>query len=499
MTVALPNGGDSCEAAATKLDTRSQPRDAAATETFAVSTDWQKQAAPENVTATLTQTPPGYKAAKIAEFTGDGAYSFKWNVAEETVPGVHLFTLTLKDNASGSVLKTMTASFSVPDAGGEQKPLFTDDPVQIPLSFSSWDGIGTFLNDSRAGLLRADGTTAVPPTTNVVVVSLGEFAVPASMLAGLPDTVPSETEYGVRVYRLHVREIGDGTSALVAKIGDAAVNELSIPAYNPDRWVEALYGTPPAWLTGDERVKWYAERDISRIEWYMTLVSQADIADYRANRSAALSGLTEYDPDIGIAGLAANASDDALHSMTIRVKEDSVVDVFGKRTLNETNWTYAGRAFVPAGDSAVGVVSDELSYFMTVVRVADVAEGGGAVADQGDSDRDGIPDSVEKMTYGTNPHSCDTSGGGIGDWEKIYVHGLNPLVTDTDGDGYDDIEELMSGTDPKAPAPGAGASIRYYYDDDDQLTRVHFGSRGAMSSVTLSPEGNPTNVKEKAK
>lgn len=497
VTVSVLGANDSCSAKLLKLDTRAQPRETYGIEKFIIDPAWQKDVEPNCVMAILMQTQPGYKAAKIAEFSGEGVRTFQWDTANCTVPGVHLFTLTLKDINSGKVLKTLNASFNAAGIGFEPQPIFTDNPVEIPLSFDSWDTLGTFLNDSRAGLLRVGGVTAVPPTTHVVVISLGEFAVPSSVIAGLPSEVVPVEEYGVKVYHLHVREIGDGTSDLVAKVGDVPVNTLTMPPYNPDKWVEALYGMPPTWQSGEARTQWYAERDISRIEWYMTLVPQADIATYRANRAAALAEAAQEQPMLDLTGMAANVSSDALHSLVVWAKEDSVVDVFGKRTLNETNWTYAGRAFIPAGESAVGVVSESLSYFMTVVRAGGTAEGGGAVVTEGDSDHDGIPDTVEKMTYGTNPHSADTSGGGIPDWTKIYVYGLNPLVTDTDGDGYDDIEELMSGTDPKVPLPGADTSIRYYYDEDNQLIRVHCGSTGAMSATELTPNGNPKTVKER--
>ena len=496
VRVALPDG-DSCAAEATKLDTRSQPRDAAGSEDLLVSAAWQDEVPPENVTASLMQTQPGYKATKLAEFTGDAVQKVTWDAAGEVVPGVHLFTLTLKENDTGRVLKTMTSSFNVAGGGSEPQQLFSDDPLTIPLEFGSWSALGTFLNDSRAALLRVNGMTVVPPTANVMMISLGEFAVPLSMLSGTAEPVEAIEEYGVKVYHLHIREMGDGTSDLVATVGGVPVSLLSMPPYNPDRWVEALYGMPPTYLAGEERAKWYAERDVARIEWFMTLVPQSDIATYRANRAVAVSEAMKEQPEIGIGGLATKTDGETLHSVTVNVKEDSVVDVFGKRSLIETNWTYAGRAFISAGESAVGVVSDSLSYFMTVVRAGGTAEGGGAVVTEGDSDHDGIPDTVEKMSYGTNPHSTDTSGGGFPDWTKIYVYGLNPLVTDTDGDGYDDIEELMSGTDPKVPLPGANTSIRYYYDEDDQLIRVHCGATGAMSATELTPNGNPKTVKER--
>ena len=48
---------------------------------------------------------------------------------------------------------------------------------------------------------------------------------------------------------------------------------------------------------------------------------------------------------------------------------------------------------------------------------------------------------------------------------------------DLDGDGYDDDEELAYDSDPMAFTPGANATIRYYFDDDDHLTATYSGAR----------------------
>lgn len=110
-----------------------------------------------------------------------------------------------------------------------------------------------------------------------------------------------------------------------------------------------------------------------------------------------------------------------------------------------------------------------------------------------DLDADGLIDAREKFMYGTSQFLADTDGDGLLDGvETAFPLPLDPLVADTDGDGYLDGEEILAGTSPLSHDGGAGATIRYYYDDDGQLTATCSGSASASSSSSLSPAGNPT-------
>jgi hypothetical protein len=54
-----------------------------------------------------------------------------------------------------------------------------------------------------------------------------------------------------------------------------------------------------------------------------------------------------------------------------------------------------------------------------------------------DSDRDGLPDSIEVL-FGSDPHKADTDGDGIPDGIEVKGRGTSPLMIDTDTDGCDD-------------------------------------------------------------
>jgi uncharacterized protein YkwD len=81
-----------------------------------------------------------------------------------------------------------------------------------------------------------------------------------------------------------------------------------------------------------------------------------------------------------------------------------------------------------------------------------------------DTDGDGLLDSAETTTIGTDPNVFDTDGGGVGDGDE-WVNGKNPLDptddngaatggdnqgVDTDGDGLSDADEAAFGTNPNA-------------------------------------------------
>lgn len=73
----------------------------------------------------------------------------------------------------------------------------------------------------------------------------------------------------------------------------------------------------------------------------------------------------------------------------------------------------------------------------------------------GDTDGDGIPDSVEVLVFATSPFRSDTDDDGVDDFIEIFVDGSDPLepppteLVDSDGDGLSDVDEIVFfGTDP---------------------------------------------------
>jgi hypothetical protein len=75
-----------------------------------------------------------------------------------------------------------------------------------------------------------------------------------------------------------------------------------------------------------------------------------------------------------------------------------------------------------------------------------------AATTPGDSDGDGLEDTIE-YELGTDPFDIDTDVDGLTDGEEYYVYQTGTRNPDSDGDGYLDGDEVyVYGTDPNDPA-----------------------------------------------
>ena len=91
-----------------------------------------------------------------------------------------------------------------------------------------------------------------------------------------------------------------------------------------------------------------------------------------------------------------------------------------------------------------------------------------------DSDRDGLDDAPEVLTYQTDPLNEDTDGDGLTDGDEAAL-GLNPLLTDSDGDGIPDNETKF---DQEITVDGADSDAAV-----DAVT-VAFEGTGLIDSTT---------------
>ena len=358
-----------------------------------------------------------------------------------------------------------------------------DTTFSFPESLAGWDVLARFAWRARDRFVMASEVGFMPPSDKPVLISLGVFSFGGTVFSTTGETVPIDNEFGVPVWRVHLREV---SGRFRATVGGVEVQTVSLPAYNADWWVESVYGTPPSWLTGSALSDWYVQRDRARLELFMTLVPADRYSDYVAAMSQEESALAPKDANrLTVRGFRANTSTNHLHYVNVRTPSEAIVNVLGATDLSGTNWTFCGIGSFARGHSTAGLVASNRTYFVKL------AEG------TGDSDGDGISDILESMVYGTDPHRADTSGGGLTDGEKIFRYGLNPFVQDTDGDGYDDAEEVANGQNPTVTTPGADRTIRYVYDEDDRLTGTYFGRGAGRTLTTLTPAGNPTSVEKK--
>lgn len=358
-----------------------------------------------------------------------------------------------------------------------------DVDFSFPVELNDWDSIARFAWRARDKFVTSAAVGLLPPSSVPIVISLGSFSHSGSLSSLSGETVRMDMEMGVPVWHVRISE-DPRRGFFKAMVGDVEVRSVALPTYDADRWVEAIYGTPPMWLSADDLAEWYASRSRCRIELFLTLVPSDRFAEFCSRRESDEKLIAPEDENkVLLRGILPNVSTNQFHVLNVRTPADDIVNFLGTADLTNSNWNIKGVGAFPKGRSSAGVSADGEKHFFKVVPGT------------GDGDSDGLSDVVEGL-YGTDPGKADTSGGGIPDGEKLFRYELNPMVTDTDGDGYDDDEEIALGQDPTTVTPGASVTIRYVYDDDDRLTGTYFGSNG-RSTTQLSPAGNPLTIEKK--
>ena len=111
-----------------------------------------------------------------------------------------------------------------------------------------------------------------------------------------------------------------------------------------------------------------------------------------------------------------------------------------------------------------------------------------------DSDGDGLTDTEETETYGTDPESADTDGDGINDGDEVDYWGsewdhdidgdgkINLLDYDSDGDGISDGSELDQNTDPSETTSTPTQDNKRIIDNTDS----EFSTTGIWETSTHS-------------
>lgn len=157
----------------------------------------------------------------------------------------------------------------------------------------------------------------------------------------------------------------------------------------------------------------------------------------------------------------------------------------------------------PASDDTDGDgLTDEIEIMYTETDPLNPDTDGNGIKDgDEDFDQDGLSNRQE-AEKGTNPALTDTDGDGLTDYEEVYVYNTDPLKSDTDSDGVSDQKELEIGYDPlKADE---SFNITYTADTEDTVdVSVNIELEGSQvetlnveqdSNETLFPETIPGYV-----
>ena len=169
------------------------------------------------------------------------------------------------------------------------------------------------------------------------------------------------------------------------------------------------------------------------------------------------------------------------------------LDLFCSFALTNT-WSLLGEATVAPSTATANVFVAVSDFPASPTNMPQSAFFAAATHD--DADCDGLYDGRERLVHGTDPLRPDTDGDGLSDGAEVTAS-TDPLCRDTDGDGFPDDEEIAASMNPLVADPGASATIRYAYDDDDRLTAAYVGADGGASLTTWSPAGDPNSVTER--
>jgi hypothetical protein len=351
-----------------------------------------------------------------------------------------------------------------------------------PVALESWADFDALIEKTVAG--RPD--LFYPPCDRTFTHETGFRTFTPADFSALTNRPPDHAAGGVPVWKVRTVETNGW---FVTDSGGVLVHSNAVPAYDAEAWARSKYGSPPRWIAADPDAlaEWYFLRRRDRVAMSVSLAPAERWEEYVAARLAAAAGTPppgEPAPvppaDTNLVAFARLAAPQASAlPFDVYVPADLPVDLFTKTNLAaEPLWTYAGRVSASAPFTPASLPAPGPRLFLNLAR------------GDADSDGDGIPDGVELLAFGSNPHLADTSGGGLSDWLKVYRLALDPRTRDSDGDGYPDDEEILSGMNPSSADPGAASSVRYAYDDDGRLTAAFTGAGQGASVSALTPAGN---------
>ena len=323
---------------------------------------------------------------------------------------------------------------------------------------ADWTSFDAWAADARncarfAGALYPPGMVRAGESLGIVPFDGAE--IPA--LLALPD----EPLIGsVRARRVFLEEsMGESRSWSVRDADGGLVRTLVPPAgYDPEGWIEDEYGAPPVWLSGPALAAWRAARDPSRIVPTALLVAASDLPSYHAAVSAAATNAVA---DTGGPHIPAATNAPAFAAFTMDADgvpsgwlwspwPDRAHSVFRKESLADPLWTPALGLFPDAALTAWADAAPVTAA--SLLRSAPASSGStgfyAAAEVETDSDRDGLPDGMERLAHGSSPFLSDSDGDGLSDFEEINRYGTSPYVADTNGDGISDGAAVRKLLDP---------------------------------------------------
>ena len=265
--------------------------------------------------------------------------------------------------------------------------------------------------------------------------------------------------HGIPTWTARVQECvaEDGGRTYDTYLGMSRCRRIPVSQFfNPRAWILKWFtedGQLPAWMACEEEdaiENWFETRGRERFGFSVTFVPKGMLEAYTAKldeiaqEEATRAQLQQEEalmslPPLRVTEIGVQANEVQLAFYN---EPEVQLGLLTAKTLSQPLWEYWGKLTSNCVADCLRVALPE-SYddAPRFFRLIDI---------QADSDRDLLPDLLEKYLYKTNPMQYDTSGSGMSDWEKIFVHGIDPSIPDHDFDDLLDGEEVQYGTYPFA-------------------------------------------------
>ena len=357
----------------------------------------------------------------------------------------------------------------------------------IPVLLDSWSDLDVAVEDLYDGLTNE--ASLFPPGDSSYDSSTGCYRFSSDgEIAAATNLFQYSPRLGVSVWTVRIIEMQAAERVwLYTGSGGYFFRTNSVFAlFDPDAWVNDLYGTTPGWLDSAGEELWYKQRDRSRIVVTLALVASNA---WPLIETAWAQAVTNYSPaDTNcVAFTDIYLLCDKLVSLQLYAPTNPMpVEIYSSDALPTIGlWSVAGVLHAAGPFDYWQTTAVESQYFKA------------ARADM-DSDGDGIPDGREMLVFGTDPGLADSDDDGLTDKTELYQFETDPHNADVDNDSIPDGWEVNGGMNPFDASDAALDSDNdnlynlheYWINSDPQVAATNnYAIADAMSAVDSSITG----------